>query len=155
MVYSITLQKRNYGGYKTTGYRSPKKEKLVQKIYKKTYPVPVIALVLYIGIVYLFAAVFVYSKGDRIGYIYKFSHKGYLFKTDEGILKTGFVNFGNTATPNEEWYFSVDNDSVAKQITAIDQRIAVKLYYKEYYTTLFFKGDTKYFVYKMELMPNK
>ena len=112
-------------------------------------------LVLYFGIMYLLGAVLVYSKGDRIGYIYKFSHKGYLFKTDEGILKTGFVNFGNTSTPNEEWAFSVDNDSVARQITSIDQRIAVKLYYKEYYTRLFYKGDTKYFVYKMELMPNK
>lgn len=113
------------------------------------------ALVLYLGITYLLGAVLVYSKGDRIGYIYKFSHKGYLFKTDEGILKTGFVNIGNTSTPNEEWAFSVDNDSVARQITSIDQRIAVKLYYKEFYTKLFFKGDTKYFVYKMELMPNK
>lgn len=133
----------------------PKKKNWFRRFIKKLTLFLFIALVLYIGIVYLFAAVFVYSKGDRIGYIYKFSHKGYLFKTDEGILKTGFVNFGNTSTPNEEWYFSVDNDSVAKQITAIDQRIAVKLYYKEYYTTLFFKGDTKYFVYKMELMPTK
>jgi len=112
-----------------------------------------IVLILYFGIMYLLGAVLVYSKGDRIGYIYKFSHKGYLFKTDEGILKTGFVNIGNTSTPNEEWAFSVDNDSVAHQITALDQRIAVKLYYREYYTTLFYKGDTKYFVYKMEVMP--
>ena len=87
-----------------------------------------IVLVLYLGIMYLLGSVLVYSKGDRIGYIYKFSHKGYLFKTDEGILKTGFVNIGNTSTPNEEWAFSVDNDSVARQITALDQRIAVKLY---------------------------
>jgi len=115
----------------------------------------VIVLVGYFGIMYLLGSVLVYSKGDRIGYIYKFSHKGYLFKTDEGILKTGFVNIGNTSTPNEEWAFSVDNDSVAKQITALDQRIAVKLYYKEFYTRLFFKGDTKYFVYKMEAMPNR
>src|SRR5438105_396686 len=105
-----------------------------------------IVLVLYFGTMYLLGAVLTYSKGDRIGYIYKFSHKGYLFKTDEGILKTGFVNIGNTSTPNEEWAFSVDNDSIAKQITALDQRIAVKLFYKEYYTRLFFKGDTKYFV---------
>ena len=114
-----------------------------------------IVLVLYFGVMYLLGAVLTYSKGDRIGYIYKFSHKGYVFKTDEGILKTGFVNIGNTSTPNEEWAFSVDNDSIAKQITALDQRIAVKLYYKEYYTRLFYKGDTKYFVYKMEVMPNR
>lgn len=114
-----------------------------------------IVLVLYFGVMYLLGAVMVYSKGDRIGYIYKFSNKGYLFKTDEGILKTGFINLGNISTPNEEWAFSVDNDSVARQITALDQRIAVKVYYKEFYTRLFFKGDTKYFVYKMEVMPNR
>jgi hypothetical protein len=114
-----------------------------------------LVLVLYIGTKYLLGAVLVYSQGDRVGYVYKFSHKGYIFKTNEGILKTGFVNIGNTSTPNEEWAFSVDNDSVANLITSIDQRIAVKLYYKEYYTPLFFKGDTKYFVYKMELMPGK
>ena len=115
----------------------------------------VIVLVFYFGIMYLLGAVLVYSKADRTGYIYKFSHKGYLFKTDEGTLKTGFLNIGSISTPNEEWAFSVDNDSVAKQISAFDQRIAVKLYYKEFYTRLFYKGDTKYFVYKMEAMPNK
>lgn len=114
----------------------------------------IVAIVLYLLIAYLLAAVLVYSKGDRIGYIYKFSHKGYIFKTYEGTLKTGFVNIGNTSTPNEEWAFSVIDDSVANQITALDQRVAVKLFYKEYYTRLFFRGDTKYFVYKMEKMPN-
>ena len=114
-----------------------------------------IVLIVYFGVMYLLGAVLTYSKGDRIGYIYKFSHKGFLFKTGEGILKTGFINIGNTSTPNEEWAFSVDADSVAKQITALDQRVAVKLHYKEYYTRLFYKGDTKYFVYKMEVMPNR
>lgn len=133
----------------------PKKKKGFRSFIRKFTWFLFFVLVLYFGVMYLLGAVLVYSKGDRIGYIYKFSHKGYLFKTDEGILKTGFVNIGNTSTPNEEWAFSVDNDSVAKQITNIDQRIAVKVFYKEYYTTLFYKGDTKYFVYKIELMPDK
>ncbi len=133
----------------------PKKASWFKRFMKKLLLFTVIAAVLYIGIMYLFAAVFVYSKGDRIGYIYKFSNKGYIFKTNEGILKTGFVNIGNTTTPNEEWEFSVANDSVANQITSLDQRVAVKLYYKEYYTKLFFRGDTKYFVYKMEKMPSQ
>lgn len=133
----------------------PKKTSWFKRFLRKFFLFAFIAFVLYIGIAYLLAAVFVYSEGDRIGYIYKFSHKGYIFKTDEGILKTGFVNIGNTTTPNEEWEFSVANDSVAKQITGLDQRVAVKLYYKEYYTKLFFRGDTKYFVYKMEKMPSQ
>ena len=136
------------------GLEQAPKKSWFRKFLRKFILFSVVILVLYLGIVYLFAAVFVYSKGDRIGYIYKFSHKGYIFKTNEGILKTGFVNIGNTSTPNEEWQFSVVEDSVANQITNLDQRIAVKLYYKEYYTTLFFRGDTKYFVYKMDKMPS-
>ena len=132
-----------------------KKGNWFSRFIKKVLLFGIIGFALYVGIAYLFAAVFVYSEGDRIGYIYKFSHKGYIFKTNEGILKTGFVNIGNTTTPNEEWQFSVANDSVANQITGLDQRVAVKLYYKEYYTKLFFRGDTKYFVYKMEKMPSQ
>ncbi len=129
-----------------------KKTSPFKKFMRKTFFFIFLGLAIYIGISYLFAAVFVYSKGDRIGYIYKFSNKGYVFKTNEGILKTGFVNLGNTMTPNEEWEFSVSEDSVAKQISMLDQRVPVKLYYKEYYTKLFFKGDTKYFVYRLEKM---
>jgi hypothetical protein len=106
---------------------APKKKNGFRRFIKKLTLFLFVGLVLYLGITYLFAAVFVYSSGDRIGYIYKFSHKGYVFKTNEGILKTGFVNIGNSTT----------------------------LYYKEYYTRLFFKGDTKYFVYKMEKMPTQ
>jgi hypothetical protein len=109
--------------------------------------------VLYLGVVYLLGAVLVYSKGDRTGYIYKFSKKGYVFKTYEGILKTGFVNIGNTSTPNEEWTFSVDDDKVADEIKALDQRTIVKLHYKEHYVKLFWRGDTKYFVDKIEVLP--
>ena len=124
-----------------------------KKFLKKLMLFIIVAGILYLVVAYMLAAVFVYSKGDRIGYIYKFSNKGYVFKTNEGILKTGFVNIGNTTTPNEEWEFSVAEDSVANQITKLDQRVAVKLYYREYYTKLFFRGDTKYFVYRMDKMP--
>lgn len=124
-----------------------------KRFLKKLMVFMIVAGILYLVVAYMLAAVFVYSKGDRIGYIYKFSNKGYVFKTNEGILKTGFVNIGNTTTPNEEWEFSVAEDSVANQITKLDQRVAVKLYYREYYTKLFFRGDTKYFVYRMDKMP--
>jgi hypothetical protein len=112
-------------------------------------------VLLYLLFAILFGSVFVYSDGDRTGYIYKFSRKGFIFKTYEGILKTGFVNIGNTSTPNEEWTFSVKDEAVAQQIKNLDQRSVVKLHYKQYYTRLFWKGDTKYFVYKVEIMPQR
>ena len=140
---------------KTATREEPKKENGFRKFMRGIAVFLFVIILLGALAKYLLGAILVYSEGDRVGYVYKFSHKGYVFKTDEGILKTGFVNIGNTTTPNEEWAFSVDNDSIAKLISSIDQRIAVKLYYKEYYTRLFFKGDTKYFVYKMELMPQR
>ena len=110
-------------------------------------------VLLYLLFKILFGAVFVFSDGNRTGYIYKFSKKGAIFKTHEGILKTGFISFGNTATPNEEWTFSVVDDKIAEQINSMDHRNMVKLHYKEYFTKLFWRGDTKYFVYKVEVLP--
>src|SRR5258705_12308477 len=100
----------------------------------------------------LLGSVFSYSKGFREGYIYKFSHKGIIFKTWEGTLKTGFVSFNNTSTPNEEWKFSVKDDVVADQLNKSGERVFLKLYYTQYFTRLFWKGDTKYFITKVEVV---
>jgi hypothetical protein len=100
----------------------------------------------------LLGSVFSYSDGFREGYVYKFSHKGVLFKTWEGTLKTGFVSFNNTATPNEEWLFSVKDPDVVETINKLGERTLLKLYYKQYFTTLFWRGKTKYFITKVEVL---
>lgn len=102
----------------------------------------------------LLGTFFYYSKGFREGYVYKFSHKGVVFKTWEGVLKTGFVTFNNTATPNEEWLFSVSEDSVINALNETDQRTYMKLFYKEHFVKLFWRGETKYMVYKVEVLKN-
>ena len=98
----------------------------------------------------LLGSVFSYSTGFREGYVYKFSHKGVLFKTWEGTLKTGFVSFNNTATPNEEWIFSVKDPQVVETINKLGERTLLKLHYKQYFTKLFWRGKTKYFITKVE-----
>ena len=100
----------------------------------------------------LLGSVFSYSKGFREGYMYKFSHKGVVFKTWEGTLKTGFISFNNTSTPNEEWKFSVKDNTVADQLNKLGERVFLKLYYVQYYTRLFWMGDTKYFITKVEVL---
>lgn len=129
----------------------PKRKKL--SFGKKVLLALITVFLLAVTLKILFGSVFVFSDGDRTGYIYKFSRKGVIFKTHEGILKTGFVNMANPITPNEEWTFSVADEEVAKKIRSMDQRSMVKLYYKEYFTRLFWRGDTKYFVYKVEVLP--
>ncbi len=102
----------------------------------------------YIAIGYLYS----YSDGFREGYVYKFSKKGLLFKTHEGILKTGFINLGNASTPNEEWAFSVTEDSVINTLNSAGERKFLKLHYKQRVVNLFWRGETKYFIYKVEVL---
>lgn len=103
----------------------------------------------------LLGSVFYYSKGFREGYVYKFSSKGVVFKTWEGILKTGFINFNNTSTPNEEWTFSAVDKEAIDALNKSGERVYLKLHYKQHFTKLFWRGDTKYFVYKVEMMEKR
>lgn len=103
----------------------------------------------------LLGSVFYYSKGFREGYVYKFSSKGVIFKTWEGILKTGFVSFNNTSTPNEEWVFSAVDQEAIDALNKSGERVYLKLHYKQYFAKLFWRGDTKYFVYKVEVMEKR
>jgi hypothetical protein len=63
-----------------------------------------------------------YSKGDRAGYIQKFSQKGWLCKTWEGEI--AMVNMPGQA--QEKFAFSVRDDSVAHAITRLmGDRVAI------------------------------
>lgn len=97
-----------------------------------------------------------YSEGYRAGVIVKISRKGYIFKTNEGEMNVGNYLTENTNLNSSIWKFSVENgqDTVIKGIeNALLTGHRVKLYYKERYFSIFWRGDTKYFVYKAELAP--
>jgi hypothetical protein len=83
-----------------------------------------------------------YSEGERVGYIQKFSRKGYLCKTWEGELAMVSVP---GSTP-EKFYFSVREDAVAAVVNkALGRRVALS--YQQHVgvpTTCF--GETEYFV---------
>jgi hypothetical protein len=108
----------------------------------------VIVLVLFIGAGYLLIAFnYSYSDGSRAGYIQKFSHKGWLCKTNEGELAM-------TTVPGVApilWAFSVRDEKVVSQLSqAMGKRLV--LHYKEYRylpTTCF--GETAYFVDRVEI----
>jgi len=81
------------------------------------------------------------------------SKKGVMFKTYEGQLNTGGFSEGNGDITSSIWHFSVksSSDEVLQDIdNAIDGGYRVKLYYEEKYMSVFFLGDTKYFVTKVE-----
>ena len=83
-----------------------------------------------------------YSKGDRAGYVQKFSLKGWLCKTWEGEL--AMVNIPGALT--EKFQFTVRDDKIADYINAsLGKRVALS--YEQHVgipTTCF--GETQYFV---------
>ena len=85
---------------------------------------------------------FVYSSGERVGFVQKISKKGWVCKTNEGEL--AMVNVAGQ--PAEIFAFTVPDDGVVKQLEALaGHRVAIK--YEEHVgipTHCF--GDTQYFV---------
>tara|TARA_R110002049_G_scaffold25972_5_gene90832 strand:- start:4191 stop:4541 length:351 start_codon:yes stop_codon:yes gene_type:complete len=100
---------------------------------------------LLIGIGYLsFVYILHYSEGVRAVKLIKFSNKGVLFETWEGEISQG-------VSDAQTFVFSVENDE--KQVIEDLNRLQgkfVKLHYFERYKTLFWLGDTKYFITKVE-----
>jgi hypothetical protein len=83
-----------------------------------------------------------YSKGERAGYVQKFSKKGWICKTWEGEL--AIVSIPGTMA--EKFNFTVRNDSVARLVNqTLGKRVT--LAYRQHMgipTTCF--GETQYFV---------
>ena len=106
-----------------------------------------------IGLLILIIAVFLffyyanYSSGTRAGIVMKISKKGVLFKTNEGMLDVGTIN--------DPWDFSVASNKreilqALNEVQKTGER--VQLHYQEKYVHLFWRGDTKYFVVRVEKM---
>jgi uncharacterized protein YxeA len=88
-----------------------------------------------------------FSEGNRVGNVVKISEKGVLFKTWEGQLSYG--------DNKEMWDFSIPKSQEQVRLNiddANENNKRVKLYYKEKYITFPWRGDTKYLVYKVEIL---
>jgi hypothetical protein len=117
------------------------------KFFKYASLLAVIPLVLF-GL-YIWAALsWVYSSGERAGYVQKLSHKGWICKTHEGEL----ILVSMPGTQAEKFYFTVHDDAVVKKInTSVGSR--VRLIYEEHKglpSTCF--GETSYFVTDVKLI---
>lgn len=105
------------------------------------------AAVLFAGYTWL-SLTWSYSKGERAGYIQKFSKKGWVCKTWEGELAMVAV----PGSMPEKFYFSVREDAVAARINqSMGRRIV--LYYEQHVgvpTRCF--GETEYFVRSVKVI---
>ncbi len=83
-----------------------------------------------------------YSTGERVGYVQKFSRKGWLCKTWEGEM--ALVSMPGTVA--EKFYFTVRDPAVVDQINnSVGSRVA--LHYAQHIgipSTCF--GETQYFI---------
>ena len=88
-----------------------------------------------------------YSSGERAGTISKFSEKGYVFKTYEGVLNEGgYSGETGTLTPRY-WDFSTVEDTVVSKLrTALSTGERITLIYQEKFVKFAWNGDTKYIV---------
>jgi hypothetical protein len=101
------------------------------------------------GLWTLITLTFSYSDGDRIGYVQKFSHRGWVCRTWEGELAM-------TPVPGAQpqiFYFTVRDEAVAKRVKDAEGK-KVALHYKEHRgipSSCF--GDTTYFISDIRPLP--
>ncbi|WP_421829058.1 hypothetical protein [Larkinella sp.] len=114
--------------------------------------IPLVFLLLVFGIFYYLTA-WSYSDGERAGTISKYSRRGYVFKTWEGVLNVGGFS-GETGSLTPQYFdFSVKDDSVAQKINqAVKTGERVTLHYEEKLVKLPWNGETKYFVTGVEIV---
>jgi hypothetical protein len=96
------------------------------------------------------ALTWVYSSGERAGYVQKLSQKGFICKTYEGEL----VLVSMPGTQAEKFFFTVRDAAVAKRINeTVGKR--VRLIYEEHVgvpTTCF--GETGFYIQDVQLLDN-
>ena len=112
-----------------------------RKIVLSVFMVLLVIVLLFAGYVWV-ALNWSYSKGERAGYLQKFSQKGWLCKTWEGEMQM----IPAPGVLPEKFLFSVRDDAVAMQLnTAMGKKISVSYEQHKGIPTNCF-GESEYFV---------
>jgi hypothetical protein len=88
------------------------------------------------------ALAFSYSSGDRVGYVQKFSRKGWLCKTWEGEL--AMVSMPGTVA--QIFPFTVRDDAIAAKVNAVAGKRVALTYEQHLGVPLSCFGETSHFV---------
>lgn len=118
-----------------------------KKLFK--YLILLIALPVIIFAAYTWVTLtWVYSSGERAGYVQKFSLKGYVCKTWEGEI----VLVSMPGTQAEKFNFTVKDDAIAKKVTdSLGKRVRIS--YEEHKgipSSCF--GESPYFVQDVQVL---
>ena len=111
--------------------------------------VGLVAVVVLLAAGYTYGALhWVYSSGERVGYVQKFSKKGWLCKTWEGELTMSPVP---GAIP-EKFFFTVTDDAVAQQMNqGVGKRVSLSYEQHKGVPTVCF-GETEFFIVKARFL---
>lgn len=121
-----------------TPTRAPRKSRTGLKLLGLLVLVPALLIAAWTAI----TLNWVYSRGERAGYVQKFSQKGWICKTWEGEL--AMVNMPGTAP--ELFAFTVKSDSIAQALTKLmGSRVALSYEQHRGVPGSCF-GDTQYYV---------
>ena len=112
-------------------------------------PLTIATIILILAALYLlFVLKWSYSDGERIGYVQKFSKKGWICKSWEGEL----AMFPVVAMQAEKFLFTVRDDAVATRLNqSLGKKVA--LHYEEHKgvpTSCF--GETPYYVVEVRVL---
>jgi len=128
-------------------------QRVKQSTIKITKRILIVALILGIAVLsFLYWGV--YERGVWAGKVLSVSEKGILFKTHEGrVSMESFGALKNTSPIAETRDFSVEKseEQVLKDLEAVALKgDRVNLHYIKRYMAFPWRGDTKYFVTKVE-----
>ena len=117
----------------------------------KSFILKVVLGVIVLCLLSIWACSWTFSEGTRAGQLIKISKKGVVFKTNEGELNMGGLRVGSTSDGLEGnlWQFSILDEDVLNQLKASEGK-RVKLSYKQRYKSMFWQGDTDYFIVAVE-----
>lgn len=97
----------------------------------------------------------VYDEGVRAGVVLRISKKGMIFKTYEGQLNLETFGALKGASPIMEAFdFSVEDTEIVRELEGVAlSGERVNLHYIKRYVAFPWRGDTKYFVTRVERLP--
>lgn len=107
-----------------------------------------------LGYIFIYAN-FTISKGSTSGVLTNITYKGVLFKTYEGNLNTGTINFNPNFPPDSRtqamngWNFSVPSKAIYEKLDEL-QGQRVKLFYRKKVKAMPWQGQTNYLVYDVK-----
>ncbi|MDG1096864.1 MAG: hypothetical protein P8N23_04495 [Methylophilaceae bacterium] len=112
----------------------------------------IILIPLLLFVIYTFFTLhWVYSSGERVGFVQKISEKGFICKTYEGEQVLVTV----PGTQAEKFFFTAKNEAIYNKINETNGQRVHLLYKQHKWIPSSCFGDTEYFVYDVKVLKNQ